>query len=171
MNRLAVIAGVSLCGALGVGAFVLSGADNTTAAKPQAIAAEATTTKDAANQIASSTEVKSLPPEPPATKKSGSEGYEIKKTFVGVSPRVVKPGARVEVTMTGFRNNSQITIVVAGKTASITTIVVTATKNGNAKVRFNAPKIANAYVVSVTGFNQLGASVNIQKTFKVVSKK
>ena len=167
MNRLAVIAGISLCGALGVGAFVLSGADNTTAAKPQAIAAEATTTKDAANQIASSTEVKSLPPEPPATNKSGSEGYEIKKTFVGVSPRVVKPGARVEVLMTGFRNNSKITIVVAGKT----TIVVTTTKNGNAKVRFSAPKIANTYTVSVTGFNQLGASVNIQKTFKDVSKK
>lgn len=170
MKRLAVIVGITLCAALGIGAFVLSGADDTTAAKRPAKTVKTTTAKDAANKITGSTQVKSLPPVPP-TKKSDdnddeAEGYEAKKAFVGVSPRQVKPGERVEVEVRGFAKNTQISITVAGVPT-----VVTTDKNGKAKLRVTASRVANTYQVVVTGQSSLGTSVTIQKSFKVVAKK
>ena len=169
MKRLAVIVGITLCAALGIGAFVLSGADDTTAAKRPAKTVKTTTAKDAANKITGSTQVKSLPPVPPT--KDGddndeAEGYEAKKAFVGVSPREVKPGERVEVQVRGFAKNTQISITVAGVPT-----VVTTDKNGKAKLRVTASRVANTYQVVVTGQSSLGTSVTIQKSFKVVAKK
>ena len=170
MKRLAVIVGITLCAALGIGAFVLSGADDTTAAKRPAKTVKTTTAKDAANKIAGSTEVKSLPPVPPTKDDNDNddeaEGYEAKKAFVGVSPRQVKPGERVEVEVRGFAKNTQISITVAGVPT-----VVTTDKNGKAKLRVAASRVANTYQVVVTGQSSLGTSVTIQKSFKVVAKK
>ena len=170
MKRLAVIVGITLCAALGIGAFVLSGADDTTAAKRPAKTVKTTTAKDAANKITGSTEVKSLPPVPPTKDDDDNddeaEGYEAKKAFVGVSPRQVKPGERVEVEVRGFAKNTQISITVAGVPT-----VVTTDKNGKAKLRVAASRVANTYQVVVTGKSSLGTSVTIQKSFKVVAKK
>jgi len=173
MKRLAVIVGITLCAALGIGAFVLSGADDTTAAKRPAKTVKTTTAKDAANKITGSTEVKSLPPVPPTkddddndNDNDEAEGYEAKKAFVGVSPRQVKPGERVEVEVRGFAKNTQISITVAGVPT-----VVTTDKNGKAKLRVAASRVANTYQVVVTGKSSLGTSVTIQKSFKVVAKK
>ena len=168
MKRLATIVGATLCAALGVGAFVLSSAENITAAKPQATTVKTTTAKDAATKIAGSIQVESLPPVPPTVKGSSAttKAYEVVKPFVGVSPRFVKSGGRLEVLVSGFAKNSRITIKAAGKTYK-----VTAYRNGNARIRFNAPKAAGTYTITATGFNTSGKSVRVTTTVKVISKK
>lgn len=169
MKRLAAIVGISLTAVLGIGAFVLSSNDSTTAAKRPAKTAKPSTTKTAANKITSAPKVESESPTPPTTAKKGddaAEGYEAKKAFVGVSPAQVKAGEKIEIEIRGFAKSTTISVNVAGNTLSVKT-----DKNGKAQVKATVPKAAGTYTVDVTGTTGTGTTTTLSKSFKVVVKK
>lgn len=153
---------------LGIGAFVLSSNDSTTAAKRPPKTAQPSTTKAAANKIASAPKVASESPTPPKGEEEdeGAEGYEARKAFVGVSPSQVKAGEKVKIELRGFAKSANVSVTVAGTTSTVKT-----DKNGKAELKVTAPKTAGTVAVNVTGPSSTGTTANISKSFKVVVKK
>jgi hypothetical protein len=171
MKRLALIVGIVLCAALGIGAFVIAGSDNHSEAKSPSTTAKNNEAKDAANEI-----VSALPPVPGKHesddknddgKKDDNEeldGYEAKKAFVGVSPSKVKAGKELEIEVRGFAPKIEVTVNIS--TSPLTTIKLTTDKKGRAKWKGAAPTVIDTYAVIASGGTRSAST-----TLTVVAKK
>ena len=178
MKRSAVIAGVLVCAALGVGAFVFAGNDGggkhkaaATIVKPEPKHDTTTTTKTTdPPKVASEAPVPTKRDDTDeifvfhTDDKEELDGYEVRKAFVGVSPSVARPGRLIELEVRNF-GPKEVVVVAIGV---LPTITLTTDKHGRAKTKFVAPSVIGIYVVhahgNTSGRDAIGA-------LKVVLKK
>ena len=166
MKRIAAIVGLLVCAALGVAAFVFAGNDSGGKHKSSATIIQeppkltTTTHKGTTSSDAPETTQKVASESPTPTPPSSDDnqlifhpddhpeldGYEARRTFVGVDPRVVRVGRQFEVQVRGFPTNIDVTIKVYNLGGTAETATLHTDNKGRARAKLPAPP-AGAYSV------------------------
>lgn len=188
MKRIAAIVGLLVCAALGVAAFVFAGNDSggkhrSSATIIQEPPKHSTTTQKGTTSSDAPETTQKVASESPTPKPSSSDnnqlifhpddhpeldGYEARRVFVGVDPRVVRVGRQFQVQVRNFPPDIDVTITVYNLGGTAETATLHTDDKGRAKTKLPAPP-AGSY--SVEARATLAGSPTVTTGLKVVLKK